>query len=149
MYIDTHCQLNFADFDADRAMVIGNAKKAGVKQFVVPGVDHLSIRTSLLLAKQHPGIIFAASGFHPYEAQHNPDISYLESVLKDPENKGSLVAVGECGLDYHLYKGEMAAGRKDVQIRLFTRQLELAIQYDFPIIIHCREAFEDLLTALS
>lgn len=149
MYIDTHVQLNFSDFDTDRAMVIGNAKKAGVKQFIVPGVDHLSCRSAIHLATQHPGIIFAAVGFHPYEAPHNPDLSYLETLLRDEQNKTKIVAVGECGLDYHQYKGEIAAGRKDVQQQLFEAQLRLALAHDLPVIIHCRDAFEDLFAVLS
>lgn len=149
MYIDTHVQLNFADYDADRAMVIGNAKKAGVKQFIVPGVDHNSCRTAVLLSRQHEGVVFAAVGFHPYEAPHNPDVSYIETLLKDEENKKYIVAVGECGLDYHEYKGEMAAGRKDVQQRLFEDQLNLARMYDKPVIIHCRNAFEDMFSVIA
>lgn len=144
MYIDTHCQLNFSDFDEDRAMVIGNAKKAGVKQFVVPGVDHNSCRTAIHLAKKHTDVIFAAVGFHPYEAPHNPDVSYLEMLLKTEK----IIAVGECGLDYHLYKGEIAGGRKEVQHKLFIEQLRLAVTYDLPVIIHCRDAFEDVFTVL-
>lgn len=149
MYIDTHVQLNFADFDADRAMVIGNAKKAGVKQFIVPGVDHLSCRTALHLTNEHPGVIFAAVGYHPYEAPHNPDISYLESLLKDEQNKNKIIAVGECGLDYHQYKGEIAGGRKDIQQELFETQLRLALTYNLPVIIHCRDAFEDMFAVLA
>lgn len=149
MYIDTHVQLNFADFDEDRPAVIGNAKKAGVKQFIVPGVDHNSCRTALHLARVHNGVIFAGVGFHPYEAPKNPDLSYLETLLSDPENKSLIVAVGECGLDYHEYRGEVAAGRKDVQQRLFVEQLNLAVRFDLPVIIHCREAFEDVFTILQ
>lgn len=149
MFIDTHTQLNFSDFDADREMVIGNAKKANVKKFVVPGVDHNSCRTAIHLANTHPGVVYAGVGFHPYEAPHNPDVSYLETLLSDPENKKYIVAVGECGLDYHLYKGEMAAGRKDVQRRLFEDQLALADTYDLPVIIHCRDAWEDMFTILN
>lgn len=154
MYIDTHTHLNFPHFDADRAMVIGNAKKAGVKQFIVPGVDHNSCRTAVHLAKTHPGVIYASVGFHPYEAQHNPDISYLKLLLSDitkqqnHETPRTLVAIGECGLDYHQYKGEVAGGRKDVQKRLFQEHISLAVTYDLPIIIHCRDAFEDLFTIL-
>lgn len=142
MYIDTHCQLNFSDFDEDRAMVIGNAKKAGVKQFVVPGVSHSTSRSAVLLAKQHPGVIYAAVGFHPYEAPRKTDLSYVETLLAS--SLASIIAIGECGLDYHLYKGEMAAGRKDVQQRLFTEQLLLALTYNLPVIIHCRDAFDDV-----
>ncbi len=148
MFIDTHTQLNFSDFDTDREMVIGNAKKAGVKQFVVPGVDHNSCRTALHLASVHPGVIFAGVGYHPYEAPHNPDISYLESLLTDEQNKKLIVAIGECGLDYHEYKGEVAAGRKDVQHRLLEEQLKLALTHNLPVILHCRDAFEDLFTIL-
>lgn len=148
MFIDTHVQLNFSDFDEDRAMVIGNAKKAGVKQFVVPGVSQHSIRTAVLLAASHPGVIYAAAGYHPYEAQKNPDMPYLKSMLKDAE-KNHIVAIGECGLDYHLYKGEMAAGRKDVQMRILREQLLLALKYDLPVILHTRDAFADMFSVLS
>lgn len=145
MYIDTHCQLNFSDFDTDRAMVIGNAKKAGVKQFIVPGVDHNTSRTSVHLASLHPDVIFAAVGFHPYEASHNPDVSYLETLISE----GHVIAVGECGLDYHMYKGEIAGGRKEVQHELFKEQLHIAIMHDLPVIIHCRDAYEDIFTILK
>ncbi len=148
MFIDTHCQLNFADFDADRPMVIGNAKKAGVKQFIVPGVDHNSCRTAVHLATIHPNVVFAAVGYHPYEAPKNPDISYLESLLRDEANKPYIKAIGECGLDYHYYKGEIAAGRKEVQHQLLEAQLLLALKYDLPVILHCREAFEDMFSIL-
>ncbi len=149
MYIDTHCQLNFSDFDPDRAMVIGNAKKAGVKQFIVPGVNHLSCRTAVHLAHTHPGVIFAAVGYHPYEAPHSPNTSYLETLLGDESNKGKIIAVGECGLDYHQYKGEIAGGRKNIQQQLFETQLRLALAYDLPVIIHCRDAFEDMFAVLA
>lgn len=149
MYIDTHVQLNFSDFDNDRALVIGNAKKAGVKQFIVPGVDHVSCRTAVHLAMHHPGVIFAAVGFHPYEAPKNPDVSYVETLLQNEEYAGKIVAIGECGLDYHQYKGEVAAGRKDVQQQLFFDQLQLALTYELPVIIHCRDAFEDLFAVIA
>jgi len=149
MYIDTHCHLNFSQFDEDRAMVIGNAKKAGVKQFVIPGDDHNSCRTAVHLAHKHPGVIYAAVGFHPYEATKNPDISYIETLINDPQNKTKIVAIGECGLDYHLYKGELAAGRKDLQHELLEAQLALANLYSLPAIIHCREAFDDIFIALQ
>ena len=81
MYIDTHCHLTFPQYDADRAMVIGNAKKAGVKQFINPGVDLFSSRQSISLAQKHAGVVFAAIGIHPYEAQHDPSVFHLEQIL--------------------------------------------------------------------
>src|SRR5260221_11874095 len=107
MYIDTHCHLMFPEFGEDRAMVIGNAKKAGIKQFICPGVDPLSSRLAIELAHANPAIIFASIGYHPYEAGDGPKVANLEKLL-DPV----IVAIGECGLDYHLYKGEPATWKK-------------------------------------
>lgn len=149
MYIDTHTHLNFSQFDEDRDMVIGNAKKAGVKQFVVPGVDRNTCRTAVHLAQIHEGVVFAAVGFHPYEAPKRPDLPYLETLLNDPANARKIVAIGECGLDYHLYKGEMAAGRKEVQHMLLEAQLQMAVTHNLPVILHCREAFEDMFDILE
>lgn len=147
MYIDTHCHLNFSEFDDDRAMVVGNAKKAGVKQFIVPGADYNSSKTAALLAKKNSGVIFAAVGFHPYEAVHTPQISKLRLLLTS--FRSSIMAIGEIGLDYHKYKGEMAAGKKNVQQMLFWEQLLLALEFDLPVIIHCREAFSDVFDLLT
>lgn len=147
MYIDTHCHLNFAEFDADRAMVIGNAKKAGVKQFIVPGVDPKSSDSSVALAHIHPGIVFSAIGFHPYEAQQISDTKHLEKLLK--ENRARIVAIGECGLDYHMYKGHEAESKKDNQKRLFAAQLALAAANNIPVVMHCRDAFGDFFDVLD
>ena len=143
MYIDTHCHLNFPQYDADRAMVIGNAKKAGIKQFFNPGVDLYSSKQAIELAKKHPGVIFAAAGIHPYEAQHDPEVMELERLLTD------VVAIGECGLDYHQYTGEKALGKKDKQKRLFAEQLELALKYDLPVIFHCRDGTSNVPAAFD
>lgn len=155
MFIDSHTHLNFSHYDTDRPMVIGNAKKAGVKQFVVPGVDDNANRTAVHLAHIHPGVVFAAVGYHPYEAPKSPDLSllrqYIEHDVAEQKNGSAkhIVAIGECGLDYHIYKGEMAAGRKDVQRELFRQQLRIALEYSLPIIIHVRDAFDDMFEELA
>lgn len=154
MFIDTHCHLTFADYDPDRAMVIGNAKKAGVKQFICPGVDPFSSQMCVQLAQKNPGVVFAALGYHPYEAQKNPDVSVLEKILTSgvstaPGMTKTIVAIGEIGLDYHQYKGENAAGKKQNQKILFEEQLRLAVKYNLPVITHCREAFEDFFAVLD
>ncbi|MBI3385601.1 TatD family hydrolase [Candidatus Gottesmanbacteria bacterium] len=145
MYIDTHCHLNFPQYNQDRAMVIGNAKKVGVKKFVNPGVDPLSCQQALEVATHHPDVVFPAIGFHPYEAQDIHDVSLLESLAQ----KHHVVAIGECGLDYHQYEHHTAAGRKDNQKNLFTLQLELALQHNLPVIMHCRDAYEDFFDVLD
>lgn len=156
MYIDTHCHLNFSQYDEDRAMVVGNAKKAGIKQFINPGVDLYSSKQAIDLAQKHPGVIFAAVGIHPYEAQHDPEVQRLEGLLtgsrpvkKQGETPSVVVAVGECGLDYHQYKGEPALGKKDKQKRLFAQQLELAFKHNLPVIFHCRDGFDDFFDVLD
>ncbi|MBI4062387.1 TatD family hydrolase [Candidatus Gottesmanbacteria bacterium] len=143
MFIDTHCHLNFSQYDQDRAMVIGNAKKAGVKTFINPGVNLHSSRESIALSKQYPGVVFAAVGIHPHEAQHDPDPQKLERLLP------GVVAIGECGLDYFQFKGEQALGKKDKQRRLFDEQLRLAITHNLPVIMHCRDAYEDFFDVLD
>jgi TatD DNase family protein len=150
MFIDTHCHLTFKDYDSDRAMVIGNAKKAGVKLFVNPGVDPYSSQKAVALAQANPGVIFAGVGYHPYEAQHIQDVSLLKSLLQTNNGeRRAIVAVGECGLDYHQYKGEEAAGKKQKQRILFEQQLELALEHNLPVIMHCRDAYEDFFTVLD
>ncbi len=144
MYVDTHCHLMFEQFSYDRAMVIGNAKKAGVKQFICPGVDPLSTRLAIELAKKHKGIVFASVGYHPYEASHSPDLTYLEKLITP-----TIIAIGECGLDYHLFKGEAALGKKQEQKILFEEQLRLALNKKLPVIMHCRDAYEDFFTVLD
>ncbi|MCX6794145.1 MAG: TatD family hydrolase [Candidatus Gottesmanbacteria bacterium] len=141
MFIDTHCHLTFSEYDPDRAMVIGNAKKAGVKQFICPGVDLFSSKQAVMLAQKNPGVVYAAVGFHPYEAQQNPVVAELPI--------DHAVAVGEIGLDYHQYKGEAAVGKKQNQKLLFEEQLQLAIKYNLPVVMHCRDAFENFFAVLD
>lgn len=155
MYIDTHCHLNFPQFDSDRAMVIGNSKKAGVKLFINPGVDLYSSKQALEIARNNPGVIFAAAGFHPYEAQHDQNVSDLENLIKSDLSliashlSPSVIAIGECGLDYHQYIHEAAAGKKDKQKHLFEEHLLLALKLNLPVIMHCREAFADFFNVLD
>ncbi len=151
MYIDTHCHLTFKQYHDDLPTVIGNAKRANVKQFIVPGVDDLSNRLAVELAQRYPGVVFAAVGFHPYEASHTPDVSVLERFLRYSidETRNPIIAIGECGLDYHLYKGERAEGKKQVQRILFEEHLRLALQHNLPLTMHCREAFDDFFTVLD
>lgn len=156
MYIDTHCHLNFPQYNADQAMVIGNAKKTGVKQFINPGVDLFSSLQAVNLARKHPGVVYAAVGIHPYEAQHDPDVKEVERILTGPrpvkkqgEAPSDIIAIGECGLDYHQYGDEPALGKKDKQKRLFTTQVELALKYNLPVIFHCRDGFDDFFDVLD
>jgi TatD DNase family protein len=145
MYIDTHCHLQLEQFSEDRAMVIGNAKKADVQTIIVPGVDALSSQLAVELAQKFSPTLWASVGFHPYEAAHNPQTSLLKTLLKNSR----VVAIGEIGLDYHLFKGEPALGKKQQQKMLFEEQLRLSLDHQLPVIMHCRDAYEDFFDVLD
>jgi TatD DNase family protein len=154
MLIDTHCHLNDPKFTNDLKDVITNAKKAGIKKFIVPGYDYATSIKSIELSNQYNQVIFASIGFHPYEAQHVTSIKPLNKLIKSNSSKSvinpyNILAIGECGLDYHEYKGFPAIGKKDSQKILFEEQCQLALKLDLPIIIHCRDAFEDLFNILD
>ena len=147
-FIDTHCHINFGQFRDDLSSVITSARKAGVRKFVVPGVDAVTSETAVKLSQKYPGDIIPAVGFHPYEAQRTDPSGaarHLESMLK----KCPYAAVGECGLDYHIYKGHEATGKKDAQKFLLETHLRLAIRYGRTATIHCRDAFDDLFDLID
>jgi TatD DNase family protein len=148
MFIDTHCHLNFKDFASDRNTIIANAKRAGVKKMIVPGVDQYFSEEAVRLSDIFPNEIYASAGFHPYESEktdHRQAIKFLENLIQN--NK--IVALGECGLDYHLYKGHEAVSKKEKQQILFEAHLYLALKYNLPVIIHCRDAFADIFAVLE
>jgi TatD DNase family protein len=144
MLIDTHCHLNFPQYDSDKTSVIGNAKKARVKKFIVPGVNYISSKIAVGMTGKYSPALSAAVGLHPYESESNPDIHEIEKLINQ-----NVVAIGECGLDYHLYKNEAATGKKDRQKKLFTEHLILANKYNLPIIMHCRDAFMDFFDVID
>jgi TatD DNase family protein len=144
MFIDTHCHLNFSVFDPDLTTVLGNAKKAGIKKFIVPGVNFNYSQQAGMLSVRYPDVIYAAAGIHPHEAQELPDANMLIPLITN-----KTVAIGECGLDYHQYKGHPAVSKKDNQKKLFSDQIALAVKRNLPVIMHCREAFKDLFDVLD
>lgn len=139
--IDTHCHLNFDSYDLDRDAVIQRAHDAGVTRIIIPAVDISSIHTSLELAKQHTGI-YIAVGIHPNSTANfsDSDLAILEDLAAEPE----VVAIGEIGLDYYWDKSPI-----DTQKRAFRAQLELATALSLPVIIHNRDASDDVMTMLE
>ena len=141
MFTDTHCHLDFDTYDADRAEVVWRAKQASLAFLVNPGVDLPSAGAVLRLTADYPGYIFAALGIHPNysagcELEH---ISRLEALAHSP----GVVAIGEIGLDYYRDYSPPAQ-----QCRAFLWQLELAARLELPVIIHDRDASQDLIPIL-
>ncbi len=140
MLIDTHCHLDFAAFDSDREDVLSRAALAGVGVFLNPSIDAANSAAVVELAEQHERL-YAAIGVHP-----NSSTSWdagSEAGLKNLAGIKKVVAIGEIGLDYY-----RDAAPKEVQHSVFERQLELAAEMELPVIVHNREASEDVLSML-
>jgi TatD DNase family protein len=140
-FVDTHAHLQEAEFDDDRDAVIQRAMSAGVRQVVVPAVDLDSAGRSVSLADRHAGV-YATAGFHPHEAAGaSPEaLSAIEELLGHPK----AVAVGEIGLDWF----RMLSPR-ETQIAALEAQLAIAASHALPIVIHCRDAWDDLRPLLE
>ena len=137
-FLDSHCHLDDADFESDREDVITRARAAGVRYLMTiggaGGPDTMA--AALEIAEAHEGI-FATAGVHPHEASKAEDKHF--DLLKSLASHTKFLAIGEIGLDYHYDHSP-----RDIQQKVFVRQLELAREVKLPIVIHCREAWTDL-----
>jgi TatD DNase family protein len=141
MWIDSHGHLNDEAFQEDYPAIIKAAVDSGVAVMLVVGCDLLSSRRAIELAKEYP-MLWATVGIHPHDAKtwDQKTAHEIESMLTEPK----VVALGEIGLDYHyLYSP------KEDQLKAFTEQIDIAKEYNKPIIIHNREAHQDTLSVLT
>ncbi|WP_341962985.1 TatD family hydrolase [Planococcus maritimus] len=140
MYIDTHVHLNVDQYDEDLQEVIDRALNSKVEKMVVIGFDRKTIKRAIELA-EHYDFIYAVVGWHPVDAIDctDEDLEWIEQLAAHDK----VVGIGETGLDYHWDKSP-----RDIQQQVFRKQIQLAKRVDLPIIIHNREATEDVLTIL-
>lgn len=138
--IDTHCHIDEEAFDADREAVIARQREEGVEAMIVPGVNVRSIDTVMDVCKTHPGYCFPALGLHPEDVKENwqEQLAIIEQAIR--AHCDELVAIGEIGLDYYWDKTY-----KEAQQEVLRHQLLLARELDLPVILHNREATEDIL----
>ncbi len=136
--IDSHTHLYVKSFHGDIAQVMERAEQEGVSQFYLPAIDSEEIPAMLELEQKYPGKCIAMMGLHPCSVKDN----YREelAIVSDWLGKRSFAAVGEIGLDYHWDKTHVQE-QKDA----FHQQIEWALQYDLPIVIHSRESMEDCI----
>ncbi|CDO04911.1 putative deoxyribonuclease YcfH [Oceanobacillus picturae] len=141
MLFDTHVHLNARQFMEDREETIQRAFDAGVKYMVVVGFDSETIPLAIEIAEQYD-TIYAAVGWHPVDAidMTEDHLKWIEELSAHPK----VVAIGEMGLDYHWDKSP-----KDIQKEVFRKQIQLAKRVQLPIIIHNREATEDIIEILQ
>ena len=141
-YFDTHAHLYMEDYDGDREELIEKLKqeKIGV---VVIGVDKKTCLEAIALSNQHENV-FATIGYHPKDSKEDFDESQFIELIKNPK----VVAVGECGLEFFRL-GPDGEKEKEKQIDLFKQQIDFAVKYEKPLVIHCREAHAEVLEILK
>lgn len=141
MLFDTHAHLNAEQFAEDQDEVIRRAKENGVGKIVNIGFNRETIPSSLALAEKYD-FIYTAVGWHPQDAKdmREEDFDWLRDLSKHEK----VVAIGEIGLDYY-----WDTSPKDVQQKIFRQQIQLAKELNLPIIIHDREAHQDIVDILK
>jgi TatD DNase family protein len=132
-WVDNHCHLDPQSAPAD----VAEARTAGVTRIVNVGTDVAASRRAIETSRRLDGV-WATAGVHPHEARHGTE--GLEPLLAEPE----VVAVGECGLDYHYDHSPRASQRS-----VFAEQIELAARHDLALVIHTRESWDDTFAMLS
>ncbi|MAF27134.1 MAG: TatD family hydrolase [Gemmatimonadota bacterium] len=139
--IDSHCHLNLPDFAEDLEAVLARARDAGVHGMLVPGIGLEESRRAVSIAREHAEVR-AAVGIHPHESLQWGDAARRE--LSELAREEKVVAVGEIGLDFFRDWSPRAAQRT-----AFREQLLLAKELDLPVVIHDRDAHDEVLEALE
>src|SRR5260221_13767525 len=126
---------------ADAASALTRARAGGVAGFVVPATKLDDAPQAVAIANGHDDV-WAAVGFHPHEAKDCDDAAFAE--IERLAADGRVVAIGECGLDYHYMHSP-----RETQIAVFERHIDLAKRLDKPIIVHNRESTDDMVAVLT
>lgn len=141
--IDTHSHIYLPEFDEDRDAVVSRAIDAGVRTVLLPNIDASTMPALLDMVAAYPALCCPMAGLHPTSVAEGY-AAELDAVRRDLDNVGSLVAVGEIGLDLYwdtTYRRQ--------QMEAFDAQLDMAAEYDLPVVIHCRNAFDDMMDILE
>lgn len=139
---DTHTHLYSEAFDADRTEVIERALAAGVTRFFIPAIDSSYTKAMYALENSYPNNMFLMMGVHPTHVKDN----YLEELshVKEQLQLRKFIAIGEIGIDLFWDQSTLRP-----QQDMFRAQIKLAKQYKLPIVIHCREAFDEVFEILE
>lgn len=140
--IDTHSHIYSEEFDTDRAEIIERARQVGISHIILPNVDSESLHRMLDLEAAYPAYCYAAIGVHPTSIGENVETE-LQLVRSELERR-SWAAIGEIGIDLYWDKTYLPQ-----QIIAFQRQLDWALEYHLPVIIHVRDAFRETMDALA
>ncbi len=142
MITDTHTHLYSEAFDEDRNEMIKNAIEKGVGRFFIPAIDSTYTQRMMDLKKEFPDHVYLMTGLHPTHVKENfeEEIQHVEEML----TSHTFYAIGEIGIDLYWEKTYL----KEQQIA-FKKQIQLAKKYKLPIVIHCRDAFDEVFEVLE
>jgi TatD DNase family protein len=140
--IDTHCHLYLPDFASDLSEVIRKSEMEGVVQFYLPAIDFNTSGSLLNLEQQFPGKCFAMTGLHPcsVKADYKTELKWVQDSLE----KRSFVGIGETGLDFYWDRSF-----DKEQYIAFHQQIEWALHYEIPVIIHARESLDQTIQIIK
>ncbi len=142
MLTDTHTHLYSEAFSEDRGLVIQRALDAGVQRFFIPAIDSGFTEAMYALEKEYPETVFLMMGLHPTSVKENYK-EELAHVLEQFKNR-SFYAVGEIGIDLYWDTSTL-----EIQKNAFREQIQLAKRHKAPIVIHCRDAFDEVFEVLE
>jgi len=139
---DTHTHLYSEQFDDDRVEVIERALAAGVTRFFIPAIDSSYTKSMYALESRYPNNIFLMTGVHPthVKADYLVELAHIKEQL----NSREFVAIGEIGIDLYWDRSTLK-----LQQEMFKLQIQLAKQYRLPVVIHCRDAFDEVFQILE
>ncbi|MDE3742712.1 TatD family hydrolase [Maribacter polysaccharolyticus] len=142
IFTDTHTHLYSEAFDGDRDEVIQNALQKGIKRFFIPAIDSTYTEAMFALEAAYPGHMFLMAGLHPTHVKENykEELGHVEKLLAQRK----FYAVGEIGIDLYWDKSFLKE-----QQEAFRHQIRLAKKYHLPIVIHCRDAFDEIFEILE
>lgn len=146
--IDTHAHIQLADYDHDRTNVVEHARAQGVTAIVCIGSNRENSQGAAQCSKEF-GDVYYTVGIHPRDGEDDLSMvearSWLQKQLQAKDRK--VVAIGECGLDYN--QDDISEAEKNRQKELFRLQLEMAHQYDLPVVFHINKAYDELISILQ
>ena len=144
IFVDTHTHLYLEEFDNDRENVVRNAVHNGVNSLFLPNINSSTIDTMMALSDTFPGHCFPMMGLHPtsVKANYKEELAIVDGHLSSPEKRFS--AIGEIGIDLY-WSREF----EDIQLSVFSFQLDLAVKYNLPVVIHTRNSFEQAVNVIE
>ena len=142
MLIDTHSHIYLPEFEENRAKMLERAEKEGIRKILMPAIDSSTHGAMLKLEEEYPSACLSMMGLHPCSVKENPDEEL--KIVRDFLEKRTFIAVGETGLDFYWDKTFIQQ-----QYRAFHQQIEWALHYDIPVVIHSRNSIDECIKVVA